>query len=307
MLAKHKIYPSPINFERPRGAFHPTLVKSAYPAHRFWPEEPGDENFYGTLSDSSHYREYAWEFLRRNRFFQQQHDCRVDDRPPPLLENQWGFQFHAEWEPSSGLEVNTHYSQPYIYPSEAHSGSQSFLCVRWSFLQHFKDQFRYLAASSPELTSRKLEDGQVTVVFDLLSFAGRSHTINQQIEIARAELQRLASKMEATSKERRNSEQPYKSNLRNLLRIADLYSSQKEYKLQRISKLFHQYESDYPEPYSPSEAEVKRAENRVSGLATDAFAYIYRGEYLDLLSLDSWPWDELQPQAKLSTELTPSP
>lgn len=304
MVATHKIHPPPIEFERPRGAFHPKQVKSAYPSHRFWPEEPGDENYYGTLNDSSHYREYAWEFLRRNRFFQQQHDCREDGRPPPLLENQWGFQSRPEWEPSSGLEIDTHYSQSYKYPSETHSGSLSFLCVRWSILHQFKDQFQFLAAS-PNSTPKKLEDGQVAIVFDLLSFVGRNHTINQQIEIARTELHRLASKTEVALKERRNSAQPYKSNLRNLLRIADLYSNQKEYKLQRISKLFHQYESNYPEPYSPSEAEVKRAENRVSGLATDAFGYIYKGEYLDLLLLDPWPWDDLRPSDELATAPPP--
>lgn len=51
---------------------HPPLVAEYLPKKKWLKiPSPNNENVYWGLTDQSSYTEYAWAFLRRNRFYQQ--------------------------------------------------------------------------------------------------------------------------------------------------------------------------------------------------------------------------------------------
>ncbi len=95
---------------------------------------------------------YAWEFLRRNRFYQ----AIVDKRKDALPTSQWGFKSHP-------LEPNTHgltKLKPYWEDYDQREPP------KWIGLDSFAERTMVSICDEPQEVTLKLMPGQVAVVFD---------------------------------------------------------------------------------------------------------------------------------------------
>ena len=106
----------------PHSKFHPVQVADFQPDKSVCQKRSFTKNKYGNLNDQSTYAEYAWEFLRRNKFYQALIDTGTDNRAPHYPLPSWGYrqsdasEQNSEWEYHCGL-----WREPYKHYFEAYS------------------------------------------------------------------------------------------------------------------------------------------------------------------------------------------
>jgi hypothetical protein len=213
--------------KRHRG-LHPPEVALLLPKIPLAIPEANDEFTYSDLTNSSSYAEYAWAFLRRNRFYQQ-----LCDKTSSFSLSAWGFEARpGEW--SYGLTSIKQYEQPYG-AEEANSAPQ------WIGIDSFARQLQALPVSGPVGRNRDIAieypEDQVGVVFDLaLLLGGQSSAIDIPLQLAREKLlAMIAARAQAKhlpetviseriNRSRPPGHRPSKMLLRAQLRLADLLS-----------------------------------------------------------------------------------
>jgi hypothetical protein len=282
--------------DKPRGAFHPVEVESDFPKHHFWPKSLGDQDAYDGLTDDSLFSEYAWEFLRRNRFFQQVQDRVNAGDKPKYTEEQWAFQSHPLIEANTGLGKKLAYETKYVHSTD---GIVQF--DNWNVIRDFHDRLNRHRAG--QLERLDFPQTQVQIIFDIDPQFNGVPPIEIQIEMAREALWNRATTLGYVSNEGPKTKRPTKKGLRNLLRIIDLFSEKNDHSLPTVSRLFNKYEaqqapraetnkrpidemtrSEIADQKEIEDAERKKRETRTSELATEAFKYVYQGKYLGLLA-----------------------
>ena len=129
------------------------------------------------LSDQSSYHEFAWEFLRRNRFYQ----AMVDGRKNAISDSRWGYRWDTHVQRSHGLLRLKPYWEPYQvgqHPS-------------WTGLDSFVEQLPKSTNMNYTTVSLQLRPGQVAVVFDVAGCIAGQSPWEQQAWAIHQQLQRL--------------------------------------------------------------------------------------------------------------------
>jgi hypothetical protein len=120
------------NLVRPTGKFHPEQVANFASDKVVALARSFTKNKYGNLTDKSTYVEYAWEFLRRNKFYQALIDAHTDDKVPHYQLPSWGYrqsdgsEQNSEWEYHCGL-----WREPYKHYSEAYSDDLTWYPIEY--------------------------------------------------------------------------------------------------------------------------------------------------------------------------------
>lgn len=279
-------------YVRPRSEFHPHEVADQFPLHSFLPNEPGDASRYGILTDETPFRHYAWEFLRRNRFFQLQQDRQNRRQQGGDDDIEWGFQPSQDRLPSTGLSNVVHYSRDYISETVEKKWHGKPVVVQWEIATDMLSRLtvpKRLRSHSAEL---EYEESQVSIIFDLVSLAPGVAAIDLQLEIARERLIALAA-MQGNLLAKRPST-PSRGKLRNLLRIVDLFSCPDRRTVGEVTETyFKKYKLVHELQLADKKSTKKSREGHVGDLLDRAFSYVYGREYLQLLAFDPWPWIDL--------------
>lgn len=292
-----KLAPNPRSatkvYVRPRSGFHPQEVAAQYPEHSFSPNEPGDSSRYGILTDETPFRHYAWEFLRRNRFFQQQQDRQSAGQQGEDDNIEWGFQPSQDRLPSTGLANLVHYSRDYISKPVKEKSLSKLIVVQWEIATDMLSRLRAPEGPGSRSVELEYEESQVSIIFDLVSLAPGTAAIDLQLEMARERLFALAAMRENFLPRRPST--PSRGKLRNLLRIVDLASCLEGRKIGDVSETyFKKYKSKHELQMADKQLTKKSREGHVGDLLDRAFEYVYGREYLQLLAFDPWPWIDLE-------------
>ena len=246
---------------RARGDVHPEQMAEFVPVHLFKPKYDDNPVSYDSLTDVSSYSDYAWAFLRRNRFYQNKFDQNKKFRMFQDI-RLWGYTPPSEYaEPYWGLmsdkEGNT---KPYWENHgagdkvlwEAIHGFYYFFSDRNGIERNIIEKYKIPRVipceTAPGMSFGVTERNQRAFVFDADAMLGPgSTTIDIQLSIARAILLNdikqlgnsdrksssgersgngLAKQRTASSQARQATAPPTKSDLRTQLRVADLLSWQ---------------------------------------------------------------------------------
>jgi hypothetical protein len=305
--------------KRHRGVHPPDVARPKLPVPI---SEDNSESSYWGLTDESSYAEYAWAFLRRNRYYQ--HLC--DKRQPKIPLSIWGYRSSPDREWGYGLTRLKHYSTAYADGTPQWDGIHPF--VQQLGLLRVQQRARPGAGLSVDHPN-----DQVAIVFDLGPLLGRGTTvIDIQLELARAHLHALTlaySPDEVGEADResgvrpRGVTRPTKKLLRAHLRVADLLSSPERLAIAKepdpessaakriataLRNLSQNYSPTSPVPLKTSDIvdliptyDLKRTSqnkqslpskdqrlNRASELAGGAWENIYKWRMLGWLQFDDW-------------------
>ena len=313
--------PISVKTKKPHRGIHPPEVARLRPGIPMGIPATNNAAAYGQLTDDSPYREYAWAFLRRNRYYQQLFDRKVSF---PVA--QWGYKPSPDHDFGYGLDKKKPYSEAFLEASEP----------EWTGIHTFERRLNELAAlrahagASTELVEYPRQ--QVAVVFDLAPLLGAgSSALNIQIDRARDYLQKLRPTQGISTK---RAKAPSKQLLRAQLRVADLLSSpltlavadeadpssiaakqlktaleqrQTSYTPGRATPLvtsdiadlipsfdLNRVASSKAKPQPSKEQRLKR----VSELAVSAWRNMYCWELLTWLQYDDWTGVDLSPQKR---------
>lgn len=212
--------PSDTTLIRDPGGVHPPIVAPFEPKKKLPVPKMGTTKEYAGLTDNSTYSEYAWEFLRRNRFYQ----AMVDGHRPSFDLAQWGYRPTLAHEPGFGLKRVKHYS-------ESHKDSLPL----WSPIAAMVDRMQDTIAHYKHLQPRiEYPGAQVAVVFDLAPvFGPGTVALQTQADIAVKYLERLlntstlsrASHTTGGQAATEPTNKPNRQLLRVCLKLADLLSN----------------------------------------------------------------------------------
>lgn len=254
--------------DRPRGGIHPIQLPPArYKAPQIWPSKLGDDKKYGTLTDRTNFQEYAWEFLRRNRYFQ-----------IAQLSGDWTLD-----ETLYGASTTKDRPRTWGLASDHHH--------RYSFCKPHSTITAIWAAAKPKLfVNSQIGDiasgleypaSQVVILFDLGPQLNGHSCIDAQIKEAKRMLLARSKKFEGRTGVKEYPENGRRK-LRDLLRIVDLFSN--GYSFPEVSKKMSAFWKTQP---TEKKSAVKRAETDVSSYLKIAYQYIYECRYLELVWIDA--------------------
>jgi hypothetical protein len=131
---------------RPVQEIHPESSKRfSKPRHNKWKLV--------TLDEESSYHEFAWEFLRRNRFYQ----ALVDAKENALPETAWGYKWAAQATRTHGLTRLKPYCESY---SDGNPPA-------WQGLDSFAQRLPSTVSQDSSQVTLNLQAGQVAIVFDV--------------------------------------------------------------------------------------------------------------------------------------------
>lgn len=298
---------SPSAPPRTPGNVHPPAVAEFQPKEKIKAPGVKSAKAYGTLNDGSSYSEYAWEFLKRNRFYQ----AMVDKRTPAFDLAQWGYRPTPAHEVGFGLK----HVKPYT-ESHADAIPDWAPIAAWTErLQHTIDHFKN---HQPQI---EYPGEQVAVVFDLAPICGPG-TIALQTQAALAvkflerlvnERAHISTKVKAPAPARPASEssteplaepknRPSKRLLRSYLMIADLLTSTKPAldetlpvarqntkpkmpTMEEVAKLLPHYDENNGKAEKLTDAQRL---TRAYDYAGAAWGLIYGWECLNLLKFEDW-------------------
>lgn len=212
--------PSDTTLSRDAGSIHPLMVSEFEPKKKLAVPKQGNAKEYAGLNDDSTYSEYAWEFLRRNRFYQ----AMVDAKRPSFDLNEWGYRPTPTHEAGFGLQRAKHYS-------ESHEES----APPWTPLAAMAERMQDTVAHFRHLPARIEYPGtQIAVVFDLAPVFGPATTALQtQADFAVKYLERFlsmrnlpqASHAQEGQAATEPANKPNPQLLRGYLRLADVLSN----------------------------------------------------------------------------------
>jgi hypothetical protein len=129
------------------------------------------------VNGDSNYLEFAWECLRRNRFYMALVDNKMKRRP----ETEWGYRWHKDVPRKHGLMELKPYTEGYD------EGERP----RWFGLDSFAESFPKTASLESVTVPITLKPGQVAIVFDLGGLFGKN-PLYPQIYTVQVELDKLA-------------------------------------------------------------------------------------------------------------------
>jgi hypothetical protein len=132
------------------------------------------------VNEESSYLEFAWECLRRNRYYMALIDNKRKSRP----ETEWGYQWHKNVARTHGLLELKPYTEGY------NEGAPP----RWIGLDSFAESLPTTAALETITVPITLKPGQVAIVFDLGGHFVDSPW-NVQLFAAHEQLEKLAKKL----------------------------------------------------------------------------------------------------------------
>lgn len=195
----------------PGKVVHPTLVANYTPKQQFKIPLQGDAKHYGSLTDESPFAEYAWEFLRRNRFYQ----AMIDDVNPSFNLDQWGYSAGPGHVSSCGL------AEPYKHYAESYTENPPVWWPLWAIETRLQDT---LKSRKFERLDNDYPGLQVPFMFDVSPvFGPGSMGLQMQADLAVMRIEKyLKSRNKPTP--RGLVYRPGKPKLRILLRLADLLS-----------------------------------------------------------------------------------
>ncbi len=259
----------------PHSKFHPVQVADFQPDKSVCQKRPFTKNKYGNLNDQSTYAEYAWEFLRRNKFYQALIDAGTGEKVPHYPLPSWGYrqsdgsEQNSEWEYHCGL-----WREPYKHYSEAYSDD-----LGWYPIEYLRQN---VCGALGRVT--KLEDAssQLHITIDLgHKFGPNVSGLKKQLEIAEQIVTTYHQYLKGGAW--LNGEldiYPLKKGLlRRYLHVADLYT-QLESKKKNTDVAWAKYIAK-----NIQEGESNFSETDVSKCAKSAFEYIYQWHCLGLLTL----------------------
>lgn len=207
---------TPISYAR--GALHPCMVENYLPKKKLKIPKKNDEMHYGSLTDKSPFAEYAWEFLRRNRFYQ----SIIDNASPSFNIEDWGYAPAPCYGYSFGLFEEKDYTQKYAVNEP-----------KWMPLFDISSQVNdSLMSIMSTLKSRPLEIDfpgfQVPFLFHIAPIFGPgSYGLQEQADLAISLIEKHMAELKQKKKENDHQvkgliNRPGKDKLRMLLRVADL-------------------------------------------------------------------------------------
>ncbi len=263
------------NLVRPTGKFHPEQVANFSSDKVVALARSFTKNKYGNLTDQSTYAEYAWEFLRRNKYYQALIDAHTDDKAPHYQLPSWGYrqsdgsEQNSEWEYHCGL-----WREPYKHYSEAYSDD-----LTWYPIEYLRQNMCGALGRST-----KLEDAssQLHITIDLgEKFGPNVSGLKKQLEIAEQIVTTHHQYLKGGAW--LNGEldiYPLKKGLlRRYLYVADLYT-QLESEKKKTAESWTDYIANNLKKVQP-----KFSETDVNKYAKSAFEYIYQWHCLGLLTL----------------------
>lgn len=302
-----KLNPRAEILKKKYGGLHPVSVATYLPEFPLFIPTPNDEEKYGTLSDESPYSEYAWAFLRRNRFYQRL----VDKGLPNLTKENWEYADGPKNATPIGLVHEKHYKERFT------DGTR----VEWWGIHTFEGPVK-MATRGPQMSQPfKLvwPKSQVALIFDVGPLLGDNTTaIDLQIDMAKVHLRELAKAAGISFPEKSRS--PDRKLLRAQLRVADLLSSpqfpprttkpgekssaqpvknaDKLIKtwltVNQVADLLPKFDLKRVSPKGNVDAATKAQRvNRASELVVGAWDNIYNWKFLPWLQFDNW--DHLVP------------
>jgi hypothetical protein len=130
------------------------------------------------LTELDSFPEFAWEFLRRNRFYQ----ALIDTPKTALPASAWGFMGNPNLPRTHGLSVLKPYRESYT------EGEMP----EWLGIDTFAARLPTSSSSKPETISIDLQPGQVALVFDVSGLLNGHSPLQIQLDAARQRLWNLS-------------------------------------------------------------------------------------------------------------------
>jgi hypothetical protein len=201
--------------KRSSGGVHPELLDQETPDKAFKTNDRNCPDSYDHLTDESLFSNYAWAFLRRNRFYQSERDNKSLGYGIEL----WGHKSHAGTPANCGLIT----AKPY---AELHDNGVK---IEWEGIHSFYERHWRRNSQEPSCRSQlDFPEIQFHIVFDLDDVLGPSaNVIDVQLNMARAMLLKRAAKIKMGLNPKMPAQQPdryMKARFRSMLRVADLLS-----------------------------------------------------------------------------------
>lgn len=310
--------------KRQRSDVHPTLLANWGPKHQIEPEIILDTDNYDGLNDNSTFSEYAWAFLRRNRFYQ----MLVDSPENAYAVSLWGHKPNDEPDDETEAPVGRgRISRDITVHKKFHCGlvkikpySEAYtegVPVEWRGIHTFYKEL----SSYPRTATRPQPQwpevsriGEMAFVFDVDYLHGpETNAIDIQLKIARELMIEEANKIGCPPQVSNNP--PSRQELRAMLHVTDLLSLEEKRGKQETNKpaeVGNKLEKEQDTDQKKAESRLKRVaskllpqdvwrngnekENdsnqtrykRASELVTAAYQAIYEWKLLTWLQFDDW-------------------
>lgn len=225
-----------------------------------------------TIQDS--YNEFAWEFLRRNRFYQ----AVVDEHMESLPDSQWGYKWHENVARGHGLVRYKPYWEAYMEDEPP----------AWKGLDSFAERLPTKVDLTPSSVTIALEPGQVAVVFDVAGLIQGQSPWNIQAWALHERLSELCNTQLETQEV--GGKPPHKKVLLRRLKMFDLLSE--GWPIDEAAKKLHYRQKRTPKqvaqaasPFSPMHLQLGKSEPVTTAYddANTAYDLVYRHGYLGLL------------------------
>ena len=294
------------NFTRKRHEVHPEEMLDFVPGHKFKGGGFYRKECYDGLDDNSSYSEYAWAFLRRNRFYQNYIDraneayrkyrnpafwgCQIGhgtysigvSTPKPYWEphGEFGFSTPTPFEKTRNKGDNKHGRND---QNEEKNDPVRSIPVEWEavhtfFSYHYRQLFN---KSGPVFSSvTKPEPYEAIFCFDLRPLlGGNMAAIDIQLEIATAMLRKRVA--DANGNPKITSKD--KSKLRRALRVTDLLSPEQAFDSDDNQAVEDQVETDYDNCHMESDSnnhiwEIDPKANRNQEVAKHLLGSDFKGD-----------------------------
>lgn len=250
---------------RPSEAIHPLSSKPF--------KNPERQLQYAKLSEKNSYLEFAWEFLRRNRFYQ----ALVDKRSNAVPDAEWGYRWHTSAPRSHGLVRLKDYWEPYTEGDPP----------AWVGLDSFAERLPVSADMASTKVSLILQPGQVAVVIDLAGLIDGQSPWEIQLWALNARLEEISKQLEV---DRVSGKSPHRKVLLRRLKLFDLLSE--EMPLEKAAMEL-KYRERRPvakfkgsmSPFDPIHLNQGKSEPVTTAFedASEAYRLVYRQGYVGLL------------------------
>lgn len=261
--AEDQAFDSLIPRTRPAPDIHPLSTRDLEEeANRKWKKE------YPTAHDS--YVVFAWEYLRRNRFYQ----ALVDKSPGHLPASAWGYRCGLEQTRGHGLIQAKPYWEKY----------EEGAPPAWLGLDSFAAALPTVVATKAEEKSIQLNAGQVAIIFDVAGVIFGQSPYDQQIELAR---ERLAALCEGLRVAKIGGKPPHREVLVRRLKMFDLISAGSS--LAEAAVRVKAATLGSGDPFSANNLRLRPPKPSTTSFddATEAYNLVYRHGYAALLQGES--------------------
>lgn len=225
-----------------------------------------------TIEDS--YNEFAWEFLRRNRFYQ----ALVDGRENLVPESRWGYTWHPNIGRVHGLVRLKPYWETY------RDGDPP----AWIGLDSFAERLPITTNMEFKTVAIELQPGQIAVVFDVAGLIHGQSPWDIQASALSERLKELCENEFQTSEIR--GKPPHKKVLIRRLKMFDLLDEGRTLDKAAIELKYRQKKpvskvKSSASPFAPMHLQLGKPEPVTTAFddASEAYNLVYRHGYIALL------------------------